>query len=59
MIKLKWDSLVIQQQRNSQKNKNLNKDEMKEMLTFGANAIFKATNSTITDELIDDLLSRG
>lgn len=29
------------------------------MLQFGANEIFKATNNTITDELIDDLLSRG
>lgn len=32
---------------------------MKEMLQFGANVIFKATNSTITDEFIDDLLYRG
>lgn len=59
MIKLKWDSLVIQQQRSAQKNKTLTKDEMKEMLQFGANAIFKATNNTITDEFIDDLLYRG
>lgn len=29
MIKLKWDSLVIQQQRSSQKSKSLTKDEMK------------------------------
>jgi hypothetical protein len=29
------------------------------MLQFGANAIFKATNNTITDEFIDDLLHRG
>lgn len=59
MIKLKWDSLVIQQQRSSQKNKSLNKDQMKEMLQFGANVIFKATDNTVSDELIDDLLNRG
>ena len=60
MIKLKWDSLVIQQQqKNSQKNKALTKEEMKEMLQYGANIIFKATNGTMTDEQIDDVLTRG
>lgn len=49
MIKLKWDSLVIQQQRSSQKNKSLNKDQMKQMLQFGANVIFKATDNTVSD----------
>lgn len=32
---------------------------MKEMLQFGANVIFKATDNTVSDELIDDLLNRG
>ena len=59
MIKLKWDSLVIQQQKNSQKNKSLTKEYMKDMLQYGANFIFKATNGTMTDELIDDILVRG
>lgn len=59
MIKLKWDSLVIQQQKNTQKNKALSKEEMKEMLQFGANFIFKADNGTMTDEQIDDILRRG
>lgn len=59
MIKLKWDSLVIQQQKNSQKNKALTKEQMKDMLQYGANFIFKATNGTMTDELIDDILVRG
>lgn len=49
MIKLKWDSLVIQQQKNSQKNKALTKEQMKQMLQYGANFIFKATNGTMTD----------
>ena len=49
MIKLKWDSLVIQQQKAAQKNKALTKQEMKEMLQHGASIIFKATSSTLTD----------
>lgn len=32
---------------------------MKDMLQYGANFIFKATNGTMTDELIDDILLRG
>lgn len=59
MIKLKWDSLVIQQQKNSQKNKALTKEQMKQMLQYGANFIFKATNGTMTDQFIDDILVRG
>lgn len=58
-IKLKWDSLVIQQQKNTQKNKALTKEEMKNMLQFGANVIFRATNGTMTGEQIDDILARG
>lgn len=59
MIKLKWDSLVIQQQKAAQKNKALTKEEMKEMLQHGASEIFKATSFTLTDKHIEDLLSRG
>ena len=61
-IKLKWDSLVIQQGRMaSQKNKILSRDEMKDMLQFGASAIFKAdtNNGTMSEEKIDQLLQRG
>lgn len=59
-IKLKWDSLVIQQGRvATQKNKILSKEEMKDMLQFGANVIFKAENGTFNDEMIDELLVRG
>jgi SWI/SNF-related matrix-associated actin-dependent regulator of chromatin subfamily A member 5 len=59
MIKLKWDSLVIQQQKAAQKNKALTKDEMKEMLQHGASEIFKATSFTLSDKHIEDLLNRG
>lgn len=48
MIKLKWDSLVIQQQKAAQKNKALTKEEMKEMLQYGASTIFKATSNTLS-----------
>lgn len=58
-IKLSLDSVVIQQQKNSQKNKALTKEEIKEMLQFGANFICKAENGTISDEQIDDILKRG
>ncbi len=59
MIKLKWDNLVIQQQKVGNKNKALTKDEMKEMLQYGASTIFKATDNTITDAEIDELLNKG
>ena len=58
-IKLSLDSVVIQQQKSYQKNKALTKEEIKEMLQFGAGFIFKAENGTITDEQIDDILARG
>jgi len=32
---------------------------MKDMLQYGANFIFKATNGTMTEEQIDDILLRG
>lgn len=45
----------------SQKNKILSRDEMKDMLQFGASAIFKAdtNNGTMSEEKIDQLLQRG
>ncbi len=58
-IKLKWDNLVIQQAKNSQRNKALTKEEMKEMLQFGASLIIKSQTGTISDEDIDRILERG
>jgi SWI/SNF-related matrix-associated actin-dependent regulator of chromatin subfamily A member 5 len=51
-VKLKWDSLVIQQSKTAAQkgNKNLTKEEMKDMLQFGASTIIKATKGTISDE---------
>lgn len=58
-VKLKWDNLVIQQAKNSQRNKALTKEEMKEMLQFGASVIIKSQTGTISDEDIDRILERG
>lgn len=59
-VKLKWDNLVIQQAKTaSQKNKTLSKEEIKEMLQYGASITLKAEKGTITDEEIDKVLERG
>lgn len=58
-VKLKWDHLVIQQAKTAQKNKALSKDQMKDMLQFGASVIIKANKGTISDEEIDVILARG
>jgi SWI/SNF-related matrix-associated actin-dependent regulator of chromatin subfamily A member 5 len=58
-IKLKWDHLLIQKGRMQQKNKELNKEELESLVTFGASEIFKNPTGTITDEDIDTLLQRG
>jgi len=59
LIKLKWDSLVIQKGRVAQKGKGMNKEELENLINFGASEIFKAGGSTISDENIDNLLKRG
>lgn len=42
MIKLKLDAVVVQQGRLSDKSKAVSKEEMMEMIQFGANAVFKS-----------------
>ena len=50
LVKLKWDNLVIQQAKNaSQKNKALTKDEIKQMLQYGASITLKAEKGTFSD----------
>ena len=39
-VKLSWDTLVIQQGRLAQKNKVLSKEQLKEMVQYGANNVF-------------------
>ena len=55
-IKLRLDALVIQ---HAKKNKNMSKEDMLHMLKYGADAIFRSKTSSITDEDIDLILSKG
>jgi SWI/SNF-related matrix-associated actin-dependent regulator of chromatin subfamily A member 5 len=64
MLKLKLDAVVVQQGRLAEKNKGLSKDEMVEMVQFGADAVFKAGSSSegetkFTDADIDQILAIG
>ncbi|KRX00932.1 P-loop containing nucleoside triphosphate hydrolase [Pseudocohnilembus persalinus] len=62
-IKLKWDQHVIQKGRLVQQKhaggKNPDSKELKAMVAFGAEKIFKNEGGTVTDETIDELLKRG
>ncbi|EEH54836.1 SNF2 super family [Micromonas pusilla CCMP1545] len=59
--KLALDALVIQQGRLQENQKNLNKDELLQMVRYGADKIFdgSGTGTTITDEDIDTIISKG
>lgn len=57
--KLYLDAAVIQQGRLAEKNRKLSKDELMTMVRFGADEIFQAKGSTITDEDIDAILAKG
>ncbi|GBG25644.1 ISWI chromatin-remodeling complex ATPase CHR11 [Hondaea fermentalgiana] len=57
--KLYLDAVVVQQGRLQQQNKNLDKDELMTMVKFGAEAIFKTTGASVTDEDIDLILEKG
>uniref|UniRef100_A0A2M3Z6B9 Putative chromatin remodeling complex swi/snf component swi2 n=1 Tax=Anopheles braziliensis TaxID=58242 RepID=A0A2M3Z6B9_9DIPT len=59
-VKLKLDKLVIQQGRLvDNKTNQLNKDEMLNIIRFGANHVFQSRDSEITDEDIDAILQKG
>lgn len=59
-IKLRLDKLVIQQGRlMDSKAAQLNKDEMLNIIRFGANHVFQSKDSEITDEDIDAILMKG
>ncbi|GLD94108.1 hypothetical protein PINS_up002719 [Pythium insidiosum] len=57
--KLKLDAMVVQQGRLQDKNAKLSKTEMLEMIRFGADQVFRSTDSTVTDEDIDAILAKG
>ena len=60
-LRLKLDSLIIQQGRLAPKHKTLDKDDLQEMLHYGADAIFKATDEDqdITEADLALILQRG
>jgi SWI/SNF-related matrix-associated actin-dependent regulator of chromatin subfamily A member 5 len=57
--KLYLDAVVIQQGRLAEQDKKLSKTELLGMIKFGAEEVIKSTESTITDEDLDSILSRG
>ncbi|KAG2523912.1 hypothetical protein JM18_004735 [Phytophthora kernoviae] len=57
--KLYLDAAIIQQGRLAQQNRKLSKDELMTMVRFGADEIFNAGGSMITDDDIDAILARG
>ncbi|KAK4265692.1 hypothetical protein QN277_026709 [Acacia crassicarpa] len=56
--KLALDALVIQQGRLAEQ-KTVNKDELLNMVRFGAEMVFSSKDSTITDEDIDRIIAKG
>jgi SWI/SNF-related matrix-associated actin-dependent regulator of chromatin subfamily A member 5 len=57
-MRLKLDSLIIQQGRVLKGNETFTKDQMKDMIQYGADAIFRAGDD-FKDEEIDIILERG
>ncbi|GMH56592.1 hypothetical protein TrST_g9056 [Triparma strigata] len=56
--KLKLDAMVVQSGRLKEKDK-VSKDEMMAAVKFGADQVFRSTDSAISDEDIDAILARG
>ncbi|KAL1197798.1 ISWI chromatin-remodeling complex ATPase CHR17 [Cardamine amara subsp. amara] len=56
--KLALDALVIQQGRLAEQ-KTVNKDELLQMVRYGAEMVFSSKDSTITDEDIDRIIAKG
>eukprot|EP00729_Bicosta_minor_P002669 gene2669-34000_t len=57
--KLYLDAMVMARGQMSDKHKQLNNDALLKMVKFGADAEFKSEGSTITDDDIDLIISRG
>ncbi|CAD6185955.1 unnamed protein product [Caenorhabditis auriculariae] len=58
-MKLRLDSIVIQQGRIAEAQKTLGKDAMLNMIRHGAEHVFSAKDSTISDDDIDTILSKA
>jgi SWI/SNF-related matrix-associated actin-dependent regulator of chromatin subfamily A member 5 len=57
--KLRLDQLVIQQGRLSQQQKASSKEDLLAMIQHGAQDMFNSTESTVTEDDIDNILRRG
>jgi SWI/SNF-related matrix-associated actin-dependent regulator of chromatin subfamily A member 5 len=57
--KLKLDAMVVQQGRLKDQDNKVSKDELMAAVRFGADAVFRSEESTITDEDIDVILEKG
>ncbi|CAJ0575408.1 unnamed protein product, partial [Mesorhabditis spiculigera] len=58
-MKLRLDSIVIQQGRMAEAQKTLGKDDMLDMIRHGADMVFASKDSTLSDEGIDAILARA
>ncbi|VDN01321.1 unnamed protein product [Thelazia callipaeda] len=58
-MKLRLDSIVIQQGRLTDSQKALGKEDMLDMIRHGADQVFASKDSTITDEDIDTILEKA
>lgn len=57
-LKLKLDSMIIQKGRLAPKNQNVGKEEMQDMVNYGADAIFEAGDA-LNDQDVDALIQEG
>lgn len=59
MAKLRLDTLVIQEGRLSAQKKNLEREELLDMIRFGADKFFKSMDADLAEQDIDAILARG
>jgi hypothetical protein len=57
-VKLKWSKLVISNKGVNNEN-GINKEELKNIINFGAQELFKAENGTFKIQDLDSLLEKG
>lgn len=58
-MKLKLDSLIIQKGRLAPKHTGFQKDELQDMVNFGADEIFRVGSCNVQDEDIELLIRKG
>lgn len=58
-IKLRLDAMVIQKGQLSKSSKTMTKEDMAELIRYGADRVLRLTDGTITDADIDAILAKG